>query len=67
MLGIVALAVIAGLGLLIWFGVWARMLWIRRQLGKQADSAPQDTPGAGTHRKAIETEYTVISRKQDSP
>ena len=66
MLGIVALAVVAGLGLLIWLGVWARTFWIRRQLGRQAKSTPQGTTGASTDKQVIETEYTVISRNQDS-
>ena len=56
----------AGLGLLIWLGVWARTFWIRRQLGRQAKSTPQGTTGASTDKQVIETEYTVISRNQDS-
>jgi hypothetical protein len=66
MLGIVALAVIAGLGLLVWTGAWLRMSWIRRQLRNQAGKPQQGTSGAGADDQVIETEYTIISRNQDS-
>ena len=63
MLGMVALAVIAGLGLLVWLGVWKRKVWIRRKV--RAGAGPGDSQGRKSTDGTIETEYTVISRKQD--
>ena len=63
MVGLVALAVVVGLVLVIGLAAWLRIWWLRRRLGGQAaGSAPDRAPDS----QPIETEYTVISRKQDS-
>ena len=61
----VPLAVVMGLGLFIWLGVWLRMIWIRRQLRKR--NGEHSSGGADDHAdgQIIEAEYTVISRKRD--
>jgi hypothetical protein len=65
MLGIVTLFIVAGLGLLAWLGVWLRILWIRRHHQGQAGEGRNHAPDSGSTEQPIETEYTVISRKQE--
>jgi len=69
MVGLVALAVVAGLGLLGGLVFWARVAWIRRQLRKQqaaGDDARRRYPEHSTQSEYIETEYTVVSRRPES-
>ena len=65
MLGIVALAVVVGLGLLIALSAWLRIWWIRRRVRGGAPGDPGGTGGVRGESQVIETEFTVISRKQD--
>jgi uncharacterized membrane protein YraQ (UPF0718 family) len=65
MLGIVALVVVAGLGLLVWLGVWMRMLWLRRHLRNRSAGDGDRRHGDSGEDRVIETEYTIISRRRD--
>ncbi len=63
MLGIVTLAIVVGIGLLVWLGIWLRVLWgghRRRHRGEPGPGAGRPDPD-----QVIETEYTVVSRRQD--
>lgn len=60
MLGLVALVVALGLGLVVWLGVYARIWWIRRKLAKQGGG-----PTGVTEGQDLEVEYTVISRQRE--
>ena len=66
MLGLVALAVVLGLGLVAGLVLWARVAWIRRQLRRHAEEMGQPSQGAASGSEFIETEYTVVSRRRDS-
>jgi hypothetical protein len=65
MLGVVTLIVVAGLGLLAWLGLWARMLWLRRRMRGRPAEGRHDGHGDQRANQVIETEYTIISRRQD--
>ena len=66
MVGLVAIAVVAGLALVIGLAAWLRIWWLRRRLGGNASQVPGGSDRHAPDNQAIETEYTVISRKQDS-
>ena len=61
MLGIVALAIVAGLGIALWVAVRLRIWWIKRHL---RDEGSEAATGNST-TEVIEAEYTVISRRRD--
>ncbi len=70
MIGLVALLVVAGLGLIAAFVIWLRIAWIRHQLqkngikpGTTANSTTTDS-GKGSGQ-VIEAEYTVISKRDE--
>ena len=72
MLGLVALVVVASIGLLAGLVIWLRVAWIRRQLRKQGfampgESSPRDSQRArtGDRSEVIEAEYTVVRRHGD--
>jgi len=70
MIGMVALLVIAGVGLIAGLGIWARVAWIKYQFRKNgvdlnagfnpSTVAPKEEPG-----QVIEAEYTVISEREE--
>ena len=70
MIGMVALLVVAGVGLIAGFVIWLRVAWIKRQLRKNGID-----PGAGINPSAVhptqesgqvlEAEYTVISDREE--
>jgi hypothetical protein len=70
MIGMVALLVIAGVGLVAGLAIWARVAWIKRQFRKSGVDlnagfnpttvAPKEEPG-----QVIEAEYTVISEREE--
>jgi len=65
MLGMVALLVVAGVGLIAGLALWLRVAWIKRRLRK---SGVDFSAGPGDQEKfgdVIEAEYTVVS-VQDS-
>ncbi len=61
MLGIVALAIVAGLGTALWVAARLRIGWIKRQLPARG----QDTPSEKKKAEIIEAEYTVVSRRRE--
>ena len=65
MIGMVALLVVAGLGLIAGIALWIRVAWIKRQLRKSGVDLGEsmNSPQAPGH--VIEAEYTVISDQQD--
>ena len=74
MIGMVALLVVAGVGLIAGVAIWLRVIWIKRQLRKSGvtlggvAAGDADTSRAGTAHmsgQVIEAEYTVISDKED--
>lgn len=70
MVGMVALLVIAGIGLIAGIAIWLRVAWVKRQLRKNGvdlgaginPSAASTTKGSG---QIIEAEYTVISEREE--
>jgi len=70
MIGMVALLVIAGVGLVAGLAIWARVAWIKRQFRKNgvdlnagfnpSTVTPKEDPG-----QVIEAEYTVISEREE--
>ena len=69
MLGFVVLLVIAGLGLLLWLGVFIRIKWAQHQLRKHGIDPSSTMPPAQGARPgqgdSLKVEYTVISRERD--
>lgn len=63
MLGIVALAVFAGLALAFGLALWVRARWLARAGG----SAPSRGAAGGRRTRTIEAEYTVVQRHRDPP
>lgn len=59
--GLIALALIVGLGLVFWLGLSLRMWWLRRKL-PGGETAPDHRPGQG---EVIDAEYTVVSKRRD--
>lgn len=65
MIGMVALLVVAGLGLIAGLALWMRVAWIKHRLRKNGVDPVMDM---GTQKKSgevIDAEYTVVS-VQDS-
>ena len=61
MLGIVALAIVAGLGAALWVAARLRIGWIKRQLPARG----QESPSEKRNTEIIEAEYTVVSRHRE--
>jgi hypothetical protein len=70
MIGMVALLVVAGVGLIAGVAIWLRVIWIKRQLrksgvnlGANSNTSPAHTsPMTG---QVIEAEYTVVSEQEE--
>lgn len=56
MLGMVALLVVAAVGLIAAVAIWLRVIWIKRQMRKN---------GVARDGDVIEAEYTVISKHEE--
>jgi hypothetical protein len=66
MLGLVALAVVAGLGLVAGIALWIRVAWIRRKLRKEGfGDVPGAEPGNRSETDVLEAEYTVVRTRKD--
>ena len=70
MIGMVALLVIAGVGLIAGIAIWLRVVWIKRQLRKNgvdldAGLNPSAAPTTKESGQVIEAEYTVISEREE--
>jgi len=61
MVSVVALLVVAGVGLIAGLVIWLRLAWIKRRLHKGgSNTATPDIAG-----QVIDAEYTVISERDD--
>ncbi len=65
MLGIVALLVVAGVGLIAGTIIWLRVLWIKRQLQKDGVDLGVSNDAPATSGHIIDAEYTVVSERPD--
>jgi predicted lipid-binding transport protein (Tim44 family) len=69
MLGFIAIVVALAIGLLIWFGIYVRIWWAKRQMIKQgvdpASLNPFADKPASSQGESLEAEYEVISKTQD--
>lgn len=70
MLGMVALLVVAGVGLIAGCAIWLRLAWIKRRLRKSgvdlnAKTSPSETASTKVSGQVIDAEYTVISKRED--
>lgn len=70
MIGMVALLVVAGVGLIAGCAIWLRVAWIKRRLRKSgvdlgAKASPSATDSTKVSGQVIEAEYTVISKREE--
>jgi len=67
MIGMVALLVVAGVGLIAGIAIWLRVAWIKRKLRQSGVdlNVNADIPRESGH--VIDAEYTVISDTRDQP
>ena len=65
MIGMVALLIVAGLGLIAGIAIWIRVAWIKRQLRKSGVDLGGNMNSQPVSGHVIEAEYTVISDQQD--
>jgi len=70
MIGMVALLVIAGVGLIAGIAIWMRIAWVKRQLRKSgfgpgATINPSAATSAEQSSQVIDAEYTVISEREE--
>lgn len=66
MVGMAALLVVAGLGLIAGIVIWIRVAWIKRQLRKSGVDLGVTMKNQQTSGHVIEAEYTVVSDQQDA-
>ena len=57
MLGMVALLVVAGVGVIAGVAIWLRVAWIQHQIRKNAVGT--------TNNDVIDAEYTVVSKHEE--
>ncbi len=73
MIGLVALLVVGGIGLLAGLLIWMRVAWIKRKLKKEgfnSDTLRQPGSQSGSQQdqgQIIDAEYTVVSEQEDPP
>ena len=70
MVGMVALAVVAGVVLVAGLAIWLRVVWIKRKLRKSGIDLDSHIRDSGARQsnvsgQVIEAEYTVISESED--
>jgi hypothetical protein len=65
MVGMAALLVVAGVGLIAGIVIWIRVAWIKRQLQKNGVDLGMDNNARPSSGHVIDAEYTVISEQQD--
>ena len=63
MIGMVALLVVAGVGLIAGLALWVRIAWVKRQLQKNGVDFSAGTPPRAEAGNVIDAEYTVVSVK----
>ncbi len=67
MIGMVALLVVAGIGLIAGIAIWLRVAWIKRRLRKSGVDLGVNADISRQSGQVIDAEYTVISEAQDQP
>jgi hypothetical protein len=66
MLGLIALAVVAGLGLVAGLVLWLRVAWIRRKFRRAGlHTGSVDESGPVGKAEILEAEYTVVRTHRD--
>lgn len=71
MFSVVALVIVAGVGLVLGIAIWLRVAWIKRQMRKSGidpSAGVQPETGAKTSQnpgRVIDAEYTVVSDSRD--
>jgi len=65
MIGMVALLVVAGVGLIAGLVIWLRVIWIKRRLNKSGVGMGAKVENSRESGHVIDAEYTVISDPQD--
>ena len=67
MIGMVALLVVAGVGLIAGVAIWIRVAWIKRKLRQSGVDLNVNADIQRESGHVIDAEYTVISDTQDQP
>ena len=70
MIGIFALLVVAGVGLIAGIAIWLRVIWIKHKLRKSgvdpsATINPSRPDQPGDSGQVLEAEYTVVSKREE--
>ena len=70
MIGMFALLVVAGVGLIAGIAIWLRVAWIKRRLRKDGvdlsgSTSPSGANKSGVSGQVIEAEYTVVSEREE--
>lgn len=65
MIGMAALLVVAGIGLIAGFAIWLRVIWIRRQLRKSGVDLGAGVDISRGSGHVIDAEYSVISSSEE--
>jgi len=65
MIGMAALLVVAGVGLIAAVVIWLRVIWIKRRLRKSGVDLGVEMGSSQESGHVIDAEYTVISDPQD--
>jgi hypothetical protein len=65
MIGMVALLVVAGIGLIAGIAIWLRVAWIKRKLRKSGVDPGFNVDIPRASGQVIDAEYTVISDPED--
>jgi len=65
MIGLAALLVVAGVGLLAGIVIWLRVAWIKRKLQKDGIDLGVTVKAPASTGHIIDAEYTVVSEQQD--
>lgn len=65
MIGMVALLVVAGVGLVAGLALWMRIAWVKRQLRKSGVDLNAGNPPRAEAGNVIDAEYTVVSVQEN--
>jgi hypothetical protein len=66
MIGMAALLVVAGVGLIAGIAIWLRIAWIKRRLQKNGVDLSAGVENPRQSGNVIDAEYTVISESKDT-
>ncbi len=65
MIGMAALLVVAGVGLVAGLALWMRIAWVKRQLRKNGVDLNAGNPPRAEAGNVIDAEYTVVSVQEN--